>query len=132
MSAIGKASVKPKTPAVVSKGPHIAVAAPKKHLIKLPEDSKVIGRKLSERKTPAELKEEIKDLLSDLEGSTDPDEKKRIRRALRVRGHRGGLGEKKLITMPDAEVKDTKVAAPKPKGKRAAAKKESAPIIDAG
>lgn len=42
--------------------------------------------------SPSELKAEIRELLDDLKSSKDPDEKKRIRRSLRVRGHRGGLG----------------------------------------
>lgn len=35
--------------------------------------------------------EQVADLLDELRGTTDPDEKKRIRRKLRARGHRGGL-----------------------------------------
>jgi hypothetical protein len=59
-------------------------------------------KKLSESLSPKEIKQEIKDLLRDLEVSTDPDEKKRIRRALRLRGHWGGLGKvtrKKTVTV---------------------------------
>ena len=41
-----------------------------------------------------EVKAEIVEFLDDLRKATDPDDKKRIRRSLRRRGHRGGLGEK--------------------------------------
>lgn len=51
--------------------------------------------KLIETLSPSELKAEIIQLLDDLEASNDPEEKKRIRRSLRVRGHVGGLGKVK-------------------------------------
>jgi hypothetical protein len=41
---------------------------------------------------PETVAEEIEELIVDLKHSTDLDEKKRIRRALRRRGHAGGLG----------------------------------------
>ena len=53
------------------------------------------GRKsLAEEMTPAELAAQIKGLLADLRDTDDQDEKKRIRRALRRRGHSGGLNVK--------------------------------------
>jgi hypothetical protein len=65
------------------------------------EAPKKRGRKsLAETLTPAEIKGEIDELLSDLRKSTDTDEKKRLRRALRLRGHLGGLGE----TTTDSDV----------------------------
>lgn len=52
------------------------------------------GRKsLAQSLTPAELKTEVKDLIAELRGAKDQEDKKRIRRALRRRGHTGGLGE---------------------------------------
>ena len=42
--------------------------------------------------TPIEIEEEVTGLLEDLQSADSTDEKKRIRRALRTRGHRGGLG----------------------------------------
>jgi hypothetical protein len=50
--------------------------------------------------------QQIADLLDELRGTTDPDEKKRIRRKLRARGHRGGLN--------GAPGKKAKTKAPKP------------------
>jgi Ni,Fe-hydrogenase III large subunit len=46
-----------------------------------------------ESMTPTELRESIKELLRDLADSTDAEEKKNIRRKLRLRGHVGGLGK---------------------------------------
>lgn len=75
---------------------------------KTPVAKKVVKAK-SKRATPSlantgvkglsatALKEQIKELLEDLKASTDGEEKKRIRRKLRLRGHFGGLGE---VTKP--------------------------------
>lgn len=53
--------------------------------------------------------EQVKDLLDELRAATDPDEKKRIRRKLRARGHRGGLGaERPVPTASKAKVKATR------------------------
>lgn len=41
---------------------------------------------------PEQLKREIESLLNDLRACTSKNKKKGIRRALRTRGHRGGLG----------------------------------------
>lgn len=50
------------------------------------------GRKsLRESMTAEEIAAEIKELLNDLAAASSVDEKKRIRRALRLRGHAGGL-----------------------------------------
>jgi hypothetical protein len=51
--------------------------------------------KLIDTLSPSELKHEISVLLNDLKASKDGEEKKRIRRALRIRGHMGGLGDHK-------------------------------------
>jgi len=48
--------------------------------------------KLTERLSADQLKAEIKGLLTDLRSTTDQNAKKKIRRALRTRGHFGGLG----------------------------------------
>lgn len=51
------------------------------------------GRKtIEETCTATEIKKQVSDLLKELKGATDVDEKKRLRRALRRRGHVGGLG----------------------------------------
>lgn len=49
-------------------------------------------RALTESLTPDELQAEIDGLLAALKKAGDTDEKKAIRRALRRRGHKGGLG----------------------------------------
>ena len=62
------------------------------------------AKKLTESKTPAQLKKDIDELLDLLRSSTSKNEKKRIRRALRTRGHRGGLnGEKSAIQIARAK-----------------------------
>lgn len=53
--------------------------------------SKVGRKSLVESLSPEELDEQIQGLLAELRASSDPDDQKRIRRALRLRGHRGGL-----------------------------------------
>lgn len=63
-------------------------------LINLPPEPKKRGRQsIKASMTPAEIAAEVKELLTDLRAAKDVDEKKRIRRALRLRGHRGGLGK---------------------------------------
>ena len=52
--------------------------------------------------SPKEREEQVSELLDDLRNEKDPDQKKRIRRALRARGHYGGLGSKGAAK-PDAE-----------------------------
>jgi hypothetical protein len=53
------------------------------------------GRKpLEETLSEAEINKQVRDLLKELKVATDVDDKKRIRRALRRRGHAGGLGLK--------------------------------------
>lgn len=51
-------------------------------------------RKLKDALSPREIQAEVDELLGELRATQDPEEKKRIRRALRHRGHFGGLGEK--------------------------------------
>jgi len=48
--------------------------------------------KLTDRLSADQLSAEIEGLISDLKATTDQRAKKRIRRALRTRGHFGGLG----------------------------------------
>jgi hypothetical protein len=61
----------------------------------LPKEGRGAG-KLTERLSPAELEKEVQGLLKELKASTDGEDKKRIRRLLRARGHKGGLGERPL------------------------------------
>lgn len=49
-------------------------------------------RPIAETLTADEKKKEIRELLKQLTESTKPDEKKSLRRALRLRGHSGGMG----------------------------------------
>lgn len=51
-------------------------------------------RKISD-KSQKEVKAEVRDLLDELRTAKTTDDKKRIRRALRARGHVGGLGGRK-------------------------------------
>lgn len=51
------------------------------------------GRCSIEEMGHKEIRTEVKELLQDLTAATDPDDKKRLRRMLRRRGHRGGLGK---------------------------------------
>jgi hypothetical protein len=54
------------------------------------------GRKsIEESMTPDEIQGEINDLLAELQSTDDQDRKKIVRRALRRRGHMGGLGKGK-------------------------------------
>lgn len=53
------------------------------------------GRKAITERSKSEVRSEVKELLVDLHEAEDPDDKKRIRRALRRRGHTGGLGVKR-------------------------------------
>lgn len=56
--------------------------------------------------TPTELAAEVKALLVDLAKETDGEEKKKIRRKLRIRGHKGGLNEEtKAQTVAKTEAK---------------------------
>lgn len=66
--------------------------------IELPKDPG--ATKLTDKLTPEQLKQQINDLLDELRGSTSKNDKKRIRRMLRSRGHRGGLGVVKATTKP--------------------------------
>lgn len=51
------------------------------------------GRKsLAQTMSPAEMAKEVKGLIGELEGAKTIDDKKRLRRLLRRRGHAGGLG----------------------------------------
>lgn len=50
--------------------------------------------------SPSEVKTEVSDLLKQLADATDVQDKKRIRRALRLRGHRGGLGKRSNVATP--------------------------------
>ena len=45
---------------------------------------------------PKEVKQEVRELLLELSEATDVDDKKRIRRSLRRRGHAGGLSTARL------------------------------------
>lgn len=55
------------------------------------------GRKSLEQSIGAEaVAEQVKDFLGDLGKAKSQDEKKRLRRLLRRRGHRGGLGKAKV------------------------------------
>ena len=60
-------------------------------------DSKDVKRRkrgrasIREELSQSELSSEIKDLIADLKACDDQDEKKRLRRMLRRRGHTGGL-----------------------------------------
>ena len=49
-------------------------------------------KKLQESTTKQDMKLDIKELLDELKKSKDAEDKKRIRRLLRRRGHQGGLG----------------------------------------
>lgn len=83
-------------------------------------------KKLVDTMTAEEIKQEVKEFLNDLAASSDPEEKKRIRRALRLRGHFGGLGEGNGgagVTAKKIVKKDAKKAAPI--GRRA---KKAAPV----
>jgi len=51
-------------------------------------------RKIGDKSTK-QIKIEVRDLLDELRSAKTTDDKKRIRRALRARGHRGGLGGRK-------------------------------------
>ena len=53
--------------------------------------SKVGRKSLADSLTPEELEGQVQELLAELRKSDDPDDQKRIRRALRLRGLRGGL-----------------------------------------
>ena len=57
--------------------------------------------KLTATLNDAQLKGQIDKLLSDLRSTTDQRAKKKIRRALRTRGHFGGLG---IVTRNDDNV----------------------------
>jgi hypothetical protein len=69
-----------------------------KKKLALPEDKhkkdatkQGVGRTTLANMSETQKKEEIEELLADLAKSTDVEEKKRIRRNLRARGHYGGL-----------------------------------------
>lgn len=68
--------------------------------------------KAPKEETP-DKSEQIEDLLEELRAATDPDDKKKIRRKLRARGHYGGLGERV-----------TAKTGPKPAGTKKPAKQE--------
>lgn len=80
--------------------------------VKKKEEPEKRGRKsLTASLSAKEKQEQIDDLLDELRKSTDPDDKKRIRRALRARGHRGGLSAER-------EAKKAKEAATAKAGKK--------------
>ena len=68
-----------------------------KRAVKSAPTVRKFGRgKLIDTLKPDELKAEIREFLDDLKASSDPEEKKRIRRALRLRGHHGGLNQPRI------------------------------------
>lgn len=67
------------------------------------------GKAPPKEETPGK-EEQVADLLEELRNATDGDDKKRIRRKLRARGHYGGLGER---TGPKPTTKATKAKKPK-------------------
>lgn len=89
-----------------NKGGATATATP-------PAPQKVIDTK----KLPADPKnkeQEIKGLLAELETETDANEKKRIRRSLRAKGHYGGTRTKDqlIVSKEDAHKKGQKQVQP--------------------
>lgn len=69
------------TPAKAATTPSPATAEPKRG-----------AKSIVATKSPTEIKAEVEMLLEDLKTEKDPEEKKKIRRKLRLRGHKGGLG----------------------------------------
>lgn len=59
--------------------------------------AKNAGRRALNEMTPTEIKNEIAELLDDLRNATNADDKKRIRGALRRRGHTGGLNRQRVV-----------------------------------
>jgi len=80
-------------------------------------------RSLHEEMTPAEIEKEVKDLLAELKTSDDPEDKKRIRRALRRRGHTGGLGVRATTKKSTTKKSTAKKTAKKSTTKKSTTKK---------
>jgi len=59
------------------------------------DDEPISKKKKGDIRDPKVIAAEVKELLEELAGSTVVDDKKRIRRLLRARGHYGGLGKMK-------------------------------------
>ncbi len=94
------------------KGDHNeATNAPAATTATQPEEKKRGRKSLIESMTPSEIAKEIDELLATLAKSKDLDEKKRVRRALRLRGHRGGLNKNKKVE--ETVVGDEKTTATK-------------------
>ena len=94
-----KVKVKPETVPVATKSDTGTKQYPPKDAV----TTKPGGReKIVAQLSPEELKKEIDALIAELRSATDMEEKKKIRRKLRLRGHRGGLGQPRSALTPSS------------------------------